>query len=133
MTKSTHLSAVSALALGILTFAAVATAETSPRQGHDPRAPRGYQGGAITKGERAIIAKRRQRVKRLYRRAFRDDTLTRREAKKIKKARRRLHHTIDWARHNDWVRRHPRHRDRWTDRAHDRRWRHTDRYRRWWW
>jgi len=124
-----HISAASSLALGVCAIAAVATAEAHDTDGRRARPNHGFRSAAVTKQEWKGIAKHRRRVVRLRRQAFSDGYLTRREARKIHKAKRRLYHHIDWARHNDKVRKYPQ--DRRRDHEHFQGWHNTGRYPRW--
>ena len=131
MTK-THLSVIGSLALGVLAVATVAAAEPQQTYRHRATVHQGFRSPSITNGERRIIAKSRRRVVRLRQHAFQDGYVTRREAKKLKKAKRRLHNSIYWARHNDKVRKHPRHHQRRRYDQHDNRQHRNDRFPSWW-
>lgn len=128
MTTS-HFSAASSLAIGVFAIAVVASAEAHDTKRCGAMSNHGFRSSAITKQERKGIAKHRQRLVRLRRQAFNDGYLTRRESKKIVKAKRRLYHHIDWARHNDNVRKPPRGRRSAHD--HFQGWRDPDQYQRW--
>jgi len=129
MTTS-QLSVASSLALGVFAIAVVASADAYDTKGHRGRSHHGSRSSAITTQERKGIAKHRHRVIRLRRQAFSDGYLTRREAKKIKKAKRRLYEHIHWARHNDKLRKHPRHTRR--DSEHFQGRYNTGWYQHWW-
>jgi len=129
--RTLRLSVISSLALGVIAVASVASAEPHKTYGHGAKTQQGFRGRSITNRERRIIAKRRRRMIRLRQHALRDGYVTRREVKKIKRAKRRLHTSIYWARHNDQVRKHPR--DNQRDHEHLHGWHDADRYRRWAW
>ena len=96
---------VCGLALGLLGTANATPAEAHQTNRHRAVTHHRVTTAAITGEEWRAIDRARRRVFRLRREAYYDGVVTKREARRIKKARRKLHRRIYRAKHNDQMHR----------------------------